>query len=186
MSSWSFNKPRPLKKNDPLAQFDCGNSSMNDWLKKSAFQSQSSGHTRTLVIADDQGRVIAYCAYLVASVEHDEATPERVKKGLAKYPIPVFLIARLAVDQSMQGKKLGKRFFRFILKGAAKAASEDIPLRAIVVDAIDEQAKQFYKQFDFTPWPIDAFRMWLLMKDLQATLRSATEADEAFAEPVET
>lgn len=115
-----------------------------------------------------------------------DATPERVKKGLAKYPIPVFLIARLAVDQSMQGRKLGKRFLRFILKRAAKAANEDIPPRAIVVDAIDNEAKQFYSQFGFTPWPIDGLRMWLLMKDLQATLRSATAADEAFAVPVET
>ena len=186
MTSGQFHRPRPLLKTDLLDQFDCGKASMNDWLKKHAFQSQASAHTKTLVVVDEQQRVIAYCAYSVGSVEHENATPERVKKGLAKFPIPVFLIARLAVDQSMQGRKLGKRFLRFILRRAAKAANEEIPLRAVVVDAIDDEAKQFYSQFDFTQWPVDGLRMWLLMKDLQTTLKSAIPADEPFAEPAET
>ncbi len=185
MTSGPLGKPRPLLKTDLVDQFDCGKVSMNDWLKKHAFQSQSSSHTKTLVVVDEQQRVLAYCAYSVGSVEHEDATPERVKKGLAKYPIPIFLIARLAVDRSMQERRLGKRFLLFILKRAAKAA-EDIPLIAVVVDAIDDDAKEFYRRFDFTPWPIDGLRLWLLMKDLQATLRAAAPAEEPFAEPVET
>jgi predicted GNAT family N-acyltransferase len=176
MLSTSPNQPRLLLTTDRLDQFDCGNAAMNDWLKKHAIQSQSSGHAKTLAIVDDEQRVLAYCSYSVVSVEHEDSTPERVKKGLAKYPIPIFLIARLAVDRSAQGKKHCKRFLRYVLQRAAKAASEDIPLRAVVVDAIDDTAKKFYAQFDFTPWPIDGLRLWLLMKDLQATLKSTTES----------
>ena len=147
-----------------------------DWLKKHALQSQKSGHSKTLVVVDDDNHVIGYYAYSVVSLEHEGTTPERVKKGLARYSIPIFLLARLAVDVSQQGKGLGKRLVKHALKHAAKAAGKDIPIRAVVVDALDIDARNFYRQFDFEPWPVDGLRMWLLMKDLQATLKAAQEA----------
>lgn len=171
-------RPIPLTEEHDLSQFECGKAPLNDWLKKHALQSQASRHTKTLVITDKNNVVIGYYAYSVVSVEHEETTPERIKKGLARYSIPIFLIARLAIDVNHQGKGLGGRLLRHALKRAAAAAEKDVPIRAIVVDAIDEEAKEFYRGFDFEPWPIDGLRMWLMMKDLLATL-NATRTNKA-------
>ncbi len=168
-------KPVPLNKGHVLEQFDCGKEPLNNWLKKHALQSDGAQHTKTMVIAEDNV-VIGYYSYNVISVEHEDSTPERVKKGLAKHPIPVFLIARLALDTKNQGKGLGTRLLRHALIGAASIAAdpEGVPIRAVIVDAIDEEAKKFYHGFDFVPFPADALRMWLLMKDLLRTLKAAT------------
>jgi predicted N-acetyltransferase YhbS len=174
MRTRATGRPVPLTNGHDLSQFECGKPPLTDWLKKHAVQSQSSGHTKTLVITGNENVVIGYYSYSVISVEHEESTPERVKKGLARYSIPVFLIARLAIDVSRQGKGLGGRLLRHALKRAAAAAEKDVPIRAIVVDAIDEDAKAFYRAFDFEAWPLDGLRMWLMMKDLTATLKAAT------------
>ncbi len=168
-------KPVPLNKDHVLEQFDCGKETLNNWLKKHALQSEGAQHTKTMVIAEGKV-VIGYYSYNVISVGHEDSTPERVKKGLAKHPIPVFLIARLALDTKHQGKGLGMRFLRHALRGAAGIAAdpEGVPIRAVLVDAIDEEAKKFYSGFDFVPFPADALRMWLLMKDLLKTLKAAT------------
>lgn len=166
-------KPEPLTKNHILDQFDCGKEPLTTWLKKHALQSQGAQHSKTMVIAEDKV-VIGYYSYNVISVEHEDTTPERVKKGLAKHSIPVFLIARLALDTPHQGKGLGSSLMNHALKGAAAIATAEsgVPIRAVIVDAIDEEAKQFYTGFDFEPFPADALRMWLLMKDLLATLNA--------------
>lgn len=127
-----------------------------------------------MVIAEDNKVVIGYYSYNVIAVEHEDSTPDRVKKGLAKHPIPVFLIARLAVSTAHQGQGLGARLLRTALKGAA-ASTEIVPIRAVIVDAIDEEAVKFYSGFDFEPYPADGLRMWLLMKDLIASLKAEEE-----------
>lgn len=165
-------RPVPLSKEHDLSRFECGKQPMTDWLKRHALQSQSSGHTKTQVICGKNNVVIGYYAYSVVSVEHEVTTPERVRKGIAQYSIPIFLIARLAVDVTHQGKGLGGRLLLHALKRAASAAEKNVPLRAVVVDAIDEEAKSFYRAFDFEPWPVDGLRMWLMMKDLIATLKA--------------
>lgn len=165
-------RPTALTKEHDVSQFECGKPTLSDWLKKHALQSDQSGHTKTMVITADGKRVIGYYSFNIVSVEHEENTLPRATKGLAKYSIPIFLIARLAVDQDFQGKKLGKRLMRHALQRAA-VLSQDVPIRAAVVDAIDDDAKAFYKRFDFEPWPIDSFRMWLMMKDLLKTFEAA-------------
>ncbi len=95
--------------------------------------------------------------------------PEQVTKVLAKHSIPVFLIARLAMDQKYKGQKLGGRLLRRALLHAA-SISEEIPIRALIVDAIDDEAKSFYQKFDFEAYPADGLRMWLLLKDLLKTI----------------
>lgn len=172
-------KPEPLTKTHNLEPFDCGKEPLTSWLKKHALQSQAGQHTKTMVIAEDDV-VIGYYSYNVISVEHEDSTPERVKKGLAKHPIPVFLIARLALDKNHQGKGLGGRLLRHALKGAAAIAASDegVPIRAVIVDAIDDEARKFYAGFDFVEFPADTLRMWILMKDLMATLKEEVQKQE--------
>ncbi len=166
-------KPEPLTKEQILDRFDCGKEPLTSWLKKNALHSQTGQHTKTMVIAEDK-EVIGYYSYNVTSVEHEDSTPERVKKGLAKHPIPVFLIARLPLDKNHQGKGLGSRLLRHALKGAAAIAVSDegVPIRAVIVDAIDDEARNFYSGFDFMEFPTDSLRMWIMMKDLIATLKT--------------
>ncbi|MDP3506820.1 MAG: GNAT family N-acetyltransferase [Candidatus Melainabacteria bacterium] len=163
-------RPEPLTKQHDLSQFDCGKTSLNDWLKKYALQSQSSGQSKTMVTCEPAGVVIGYYSFSVVSVEHAESTPERVKAGLARHSIPIFLLARLARGSKFRGQQLGERLLLHALKRAALLAVA-VPLRAVVVDALDENARQFYSSFDFVAWPVDGLRMWILMKDLQKTLK---------------
>ena len=102
---------------------------------------------------------------VAASVEHS-AVPPRIKKGLGKYPIPVILIARLAVDVSMQGKGLGKGLLKDALLRIL-TITKNLGVRAVLVHAKDEKAKNFYSQFGFESSPIDEYHLYLLIKDIQ-------------------
>lgn len=166
-------RPEPLTIAHNLQPFDCGKSPLNNWLKQFALQSQNGMHTKTMVIVEDNV-VIGYYSYNVISVEHEDSTPDRVKKGLSRHPIPVFLIARLAIDKNHQGKGIGGRLLLHALKGAAAIASsaEGVPIRAVIVDAIDDEAREFYAGFNFIEFPVDSLRMWILMKDLIATMKA--------------
>jgi GNAT superfamily N-acetyltransferase len=116
------------------------------------------------------GRVVGYYSLSAGSVRKEES-PARIVKGLAKHPIGVILLARLAVDRSEQGAGLGKTLLVDALSRAL-AAADAIGARAILVHAIDDEAAAFYKKFGFEPSPLDPKQLMLLMKDLRATLKS--------------
>jgi len=165
-------RPESLTKENHLSQFDCGKEPLTDWLKKHALPSQTAGQSKTMVVTEDGSKIVSgYYSYSIISVEHVDSTPERVKKGLAKHSVPVFLIARLARHVKYRGTELGNRLLRHALKRAA-IISTMIPIRAIIVDAIDDKAKLFYSDFDFEPYPADGLRMWLLVKDLLKTIQN--------------
>ena len=160
--------PEPLDGSHATVDFDCGKSELTDWLRRQALANQRARSARTYVLSRGT-RVVGYYAIAAASVEHAEA-PERVRKGLARHPIPVILLARLAVDLSEQGMGLGAALLKDALERAARAANE-IGARAVLVHAKDEEAKAFYERFDFDPSPSDGRHLFLLMKDLEAALR---------------
>jgi GNAT superfamily N-acetyltransferase len=112
--------------------------------------------------------VVGYYALAAGSVEPEQA-PERIKKGLARHPVPVILLARLAVDRHEQGKGLGAALLKDALIRAA-AAADEIGVRAVLVHAKDEDARAFYERFDFEPSPTDPLHLYLLMKDLKKTI----------------
>jgi len=95
-----------------------------------------------------------------------EEAPARISKGLARHPIPVILLARLAVDREEKGTGVGKALLKDALSRIVQAA-DIVGARAVLVHAIAEQARAFYEHFDFEPSPIDALRLMLLMKDLR-------------------
>lgn len=106
---------------------------------------------------------------LAAASARREETPARVAKGLAAHPVPVILLARLAVDNTAKGKGLGAGLLKDALLRAA-AAADIIGCRAVMVHAKDEAAKSFYQRFGFEPSPSDPLRLFLLMKDIRASL----------------
>lgn len=154
-----------LSKTHSLAAFDCGNESLDTWLKRFALANLQADSAQTFVVHRD-GAVVGYYSLTAGSVLPQEA-PARVSKGLAKHPIGVILLARLAVDKREQGNGLGKALLKDALL-RIMAAADAIGARAVLVHAIDESARTFYEHFGFERSPIDDFELMLLMKDLRA------------------
>ncbi|MEI8296122.1 MAG: GNAT family N-acetyltransferase [Alphaproteobacteria bacterium] len=147
--------------------FDCGAPPLNDYLKKFALINHKNGSSRTYVALKDNS-VIGYFSLSYGSVEH-QATPPRISQGLGRYPVPVLVITRLAVDITFQAEGMGKALLKQALLKALNA-SEIAGLRAIVVHAKDEKAKSFYENFGFSPSPLDDLHLYLLLKDIPKNL----------------
>lgn len=152
-----------------LAAFDCGKPSLNDWLKRFALTNQKNDSARTYVV-HRAAHVVGYYSLSAGAVSRDES-PSRIAKGLAKHPIGVILLARLAVHGGEQRTGLGKSLLMDALLRALHAA-DAIGARAILVHAIDDEASSFYRKFGFETSPLDSKQLMLLMKDLRATLKS--------------
>ena len=151
-----------------LADFDCGFSALNRFLQRHALQSQNANSAQTYVACRD-GFVVGYYSLTVGSVGHAEAA-ERVKKAMPRYPIPVMILARLAVHKAFQGQGLGKGLLKDALVRTARAA--DIAgVRALLVHAKDDQARAFYERYNFEPSPTDSYHLFLLMKEIQRLVR---------------
>lgn len=167
-----FGDPEPLAAEHRLEGFDCGVGSLNVWLTEHAIRAGGVGSARTYVITDhEQQRVVAYHALTAASISHTEATG-RARKGMPRHPIPAVLLARMAVDRSVQGRGLGA----FVLTDAmhrALAASEEIGARVLLVHAMDDQAEAFYRRFGFEQSPTDPHNLQLLLKDIRASMATA-------------
>ncbi len=152
-----------LRREHLLDSFDCGKEDLNRFLKRQAWNSQQAHSAQTYVLVKDL-RVLGYHSLAAGSVTHEEAT-ERVKKGLARPPIPVILLARLAVDASVHDKGLGSALLKDALLRTAQAA-DAIGARALLVHAKDDTAKAFYEHFTFEASPSDPYHLLLIMKDL--------------------
>jgi GNAT superfamily N-acetyltransferase len=130
--------------------FACGEESLDRWLRAYAGQTQRRDAARTFVTADPDGNVVGYYTLVAAQVEHEQATAD-VRRGLSRhFPIPVALIARLAVATSHQGTGLGRSLLLDALQRILKA-SDELAVRAITVEALDDRAASFYRHFGFEP-----------------------------------
>jgi len=163
-----LSKVEPISESHDVSRFDCGgHESLNEWLKRFALTNERSESARTYVVHRN-GLAVGYYSISAGSVSVEEA-PTRISKGLARHPIPVILLARLAVDKDEKGTGLGKALLKDALGRIAQAA-DIVGARAVLVHAIDEQARKFYEHFDFEPSPIHEFQLMLLMKDLRKAL----------------
>jgi GNAT superfamily N-acetyltransferase len=164
-----FAGPDALAAGHDLEQFDCGDGSLTRWLTHHAVQAGAIGSARTFVVTDEeQGRVVGYHALTAASITHEIATA-RVAKGMPRHPIPAALIARLAVDTSVQGRGIGAWLLRDAMLRTLTAA-ESMGLRALLVHAIDGEAGHFYAHHGFQPSPTDPLNLQMLIKDLRAAV----------------
>lgn len=159
-----------LREDHDLSRFDCGVPSLNDWLQRYALMNQRNDSAQTYVVCRSSF-VVGYYSLTAGSVSPEEA-PARVAKGLAKHPIGVILLARLAVDKEEQNIGLGKALLKDALQRIERAA-DTIGARAVLVHAIDEKARKFYEHFNFEQGPVDPFELILLMKDLRTFLSQA-------------
>lgn len=163
--------PVPLDPNHDLTAFDCGTVALNDYLHKYAWPNHQGRAARTYVVTRGS-RVVGYYTLAAGSVSRDDAPP-RVAKGLGNYPVPIILLARLAVDRSEQGKGLGAALLKDAILRAARAA-DLVGCRALLVHAKDQGAQAFYRRFGFESSPVNELHLYLLMKDILANLASTT------------
>ncbi len=149
--------------------FDCGSEALNGYIQRYALLNQHNNAAQTYVTCQGK-RIMGFYTLAVGSVLHEHA-PGRVLKGLAKHPVPVMILARLAVEQRVQEQGLGRALLKDALLRTVEA-SEIAGIRALLVHAKDDHAKNWYRQFDFEPSPTDAYHLFLLLKDIKAILAS--------------
>jgi GNAT superfamily N-acetyltransferase len=162
-----YSSIRKLAATDQVDAFDCGQAALNQFLQRHALVSQNANSAQTYVCC--QGDVVVgFYSLAVGSVD-PEAAPTRVMKGLARHPVPVMILARLAVDKEHQHRGLGRALLRDSLLRTAQAA--DIAgIRCLLVHAKDDAARRWYESWEFEPSPTDPYHLFLLLKDLKGSL----------------
>ena len=158
--------PVPLNADHHIDDFVSGVASLDDWLKRRAVQNQASGASRTFVLCD-QGVVVGYYA-LASSAIAPTAAPGRFKRNMPD-PIPVVVLARMAIAASHQGKGLGRALFQDAAFRVVHAA-DAIGIRGMVVHAISDDAKAFYLRLGMDESPLHAMTLMVTLIDLRASL----------------
>ncbi len=157
-----------LRRDHAVENFDCGKDGLNRFLVRHALQNQQSGASQTYVALSVEDLVGFYS--LVFGQVECEGAAERLTKGLARHPVPVMILARLAVAAQWQGRGIGAGLLKDAMLRTLQAA--DIAgIRALVVHAKDEQARASYGRFDFAPSPSDPLHLFVLLKDVRAMIR---------------
>ncbi len=169
-STQPLQKPESIHRRHLLADFDCGVAELNVFLVRHALSNHQAGSAKTFVTTSE-GAVVGYYSLAASQIIHASAT-ERLRKGLAAHPIPVVLLARLAVDVRWQGEKLGHGLLKDAILRVLVAA-DGIGIRALLVHAKDEEARVFYERFGFERLPEHPLHLVLLLKDAKRQLDSS-------------
>lgn len=156
----------PLHKSHDRESFDCGEESLNVFLKRYARQNDEKGLGRTY-LAVKKGKPKIYGYYTISS---NSVSFEVVPENLPQYPIPVVHLGRLAVDKSAQGQRLGKSLLADALKRAA-LISEQLGVFAVEVYALNEQARQFYLKFGLTELKDDKYHLYMTLKKIKKIVK---------------
>jgi len=160
-SEQPLSAPEKLRADHDLSKFDCGEPSLNDWLRRRALQNEESGASRTYIVCTAQ-HVVGYYALAVGAVAHEEA-PGRVRRNIPD-PVPVMIVGRLAVHKDYQRKKTGPALVRDAVLRTLQAA-EIAGVRAILVPAISEPAREFYEDCGFIPSPMDPMTLMITVAE---------------------
>jgi GNAT superfamily N-acetyltransferase len=157
--------PQPLDARHLLDGFGSGEASLDEWLKRRALANQLSRASRTFVVADQDGRVCGYYAMAAGAVSHQMATSS-VRRNMPD-PIPVMVLARLAVDHRVQGIKLGAALLQDAVNRAV-TVSQNAGVRALLVHALHDRAKGFYEHYGFQESPQHPMTLMLRLSSVTA------------------
>jgi GNAT superfamily N-acetyltransferase len=158
-SEQPLSAPEKLRFDHDLSEFECGEPALDDWLRRRAWQNEESGASRTYVVCSGK-QVVGYYALAVGAVAHEQS-PGRVRRNMPD-PVPVMIIGRLAVHRDYQGRKIGPALLRDAVLRTLQAA-EIAGIRAILVHAISDRARQFYEACGFSPSPMDTMTLMITM-----------------------
>ncbi len=166
--------PEPLAEDHELKGFDSGEAALDDWLKRRARANQASGASRTYVAAEGK-RVVAYYA-LASGAIFQAGGPGKFRRNMPD-PIPVVVLARLAVDRRYQGRGFGRALFADAARRVAYAA-DSMGIRGIVVHAISEEARRFYLKLGFEACPAGAMTLVVTLRDIRAAMEGGSRRGE--------
>ena len=154
--------PEPIQTSHDTSRFDCGNPLLNDWLKRRALANHVGGASRCYVVTEVNA-VVAYYALSAGAVAASQATGN-IKRNMPD-PIPVLVLARLAIDQRCQAQGLGKALLKDAVQRAMRVARE-VGVRALLVHAIDASAEAFYLKHGFSASPVAPHTLMLRLAEL--------------------
>jgi GNAT superfamily N-acetyltransferase len=153
-----------LRRDHPIDKFSCGHEELDRFLIRFALTNQQANASQTW-LGLHETEVIGFYSLVVGEVAYIDA-PERLTKGLARHPVPIMLLARLAVGTAWQRRHIGAGMLKDAMRRTLQAA--DIGgIRAFSVHAKDENARRFYEHFGFISSPVDPFHLYLLIKDIR-------------------
>ena len=153
----TLHAPKPLAAQHRLEGFDCGKPALNNWLLRHVRQAQGSGLAKTFVVAEEGGRVAGYFSLTVGQVDTLKA-PDRIRSGMGQYPVPVVILARLAVSQQDAIRR-------------TMLIAERAGIRAMLSHPLDEEAARFYTRFGFIASPLREQQLLPLRKDARKVIR---------------
>ena len=162
--SLQLSEPQPLSTAHRIDAFECGETVLDEWLKRRAMANHLSGASRTFVVTDLDQRVYGYYAMAAGAVSHQMAT-STVRRNMPD-PVPVMMLARLAVDHRAQGIKLGASLLQDAVNRAI-AVSHNAGVRALLVHAIHDRAKQFYEHYGFQVSPVHPMTLMLRLRSVK-------------------
>lgn len=166
MADWRI---EPLDKAHDRSAFTCGKPSLDDFLRARVSQYEKRRLGKTFVaVPEGETRVIGYYTLAAGAVTFEQMPTESARK-LPKHPIPVILLARLAVDRSAQGNRLGERLLLNALQRSLDV-SENLGAQAVEVDALDDAAVAFYVKYGFAPLLDDPKHLYLPMATIGKVL----------------
>jgi len=158
--------PEPLAPTHDVGDFDCGVESLNSWLIRRAAANQASGASRTFVVCEE-GRVVGCYALSFSAVVTTAATG-RFRRNMLD-PVPVVVLGRLAIATSHHGKGLGRALFQDAAIRVINAA-ETIGIRGLLVHALSDEARAFYRRLGLESSPLDPMTLMVTVADLRAAL----------------
>ena len=150
--------PESLSSDHQVNSFACGESVLDDWLKRRALRNQTSGASRTFVVANEKQEVMGYYALAAGAVAHQDAT--RLIRQNMPDPVPVMVLARLAVDERVQRMRLGAGLLQDALQRSV-LVSKNTGVRAMLVHALNERARKFYEYYGFRASPAHPMTLML-------------------------
>ena len=161
-----------LARRHPVETFDCGQAALNRFLSRFALAGQQANASQTYVGLAD-GEIVGFCTLVVGEAAYADA-PERLTKGLARHPVPLMLLARLAVSAAWRGRGVGAGLLKDAMRRTVQAA-EIVGIRALAAHAKDDAARAFYAHFGFVSSPADPLHVFLLTKDLRRVAGLASD-----------
>lgn len=165
----SLTAPVPLESSHDLSGFECGKTALNEWLIRHAKQAQGSGSAKTFLVTDGK-RTVGYYSLTVGQIDILDA-PMRLRQGMGQYPIPVVILARMAVSSDQQGRGIGRGMLQDAIRRTLLIADQ-AGIRALLTHPLDEDAERFYLRFGFIPSPIRERQLLLLLKDAGKSVKS--------------
>ena len=158
--------PCPIASTHDVTSFDCGDTTLNDWLQHRAIKNESSGASRSFVVCEDD-TVIGYYSLAVGAIARED-TSGKVRRNMPD-PIPVMVLGRLAVDASWQGKQIGLGMLKDAIQRTIIVA-EQAGIRALLVHALSDKARSFYRHWGFHESPTNDITLMITLDEARKAM----------------